>query len=428
MRLCLPVSQSDIDIQKYLVDALVFFGNLENHQITVFPSPSVAGQAAEICEPMRDLVMEGNYSVVPIGMEPTGGWPQACNQHFSAVMAHLIDSGNQEPFMWVESDCCPKHPFWADTILTQFRESKKPFLGHTRETREVMEGADGRHMVACGVYAHDFPQSTRMWQYTPANQPFDVWMRWEIAPRCHDSKLIQHCPRTRDWSKTKQGVDLGVNKDDGQNWIPFELSKESVFVHGCKDGSLSKLLCGQAQNTIQAPPQKMTEAERLEVYHKATYDLGGSNLISGDETKFILFTQTIKLPSPTAQDLVSARFKGIWDAISTWEIKVPGNTQDAVAATGAHAKAILDALPKEVELPKSVAENLEELLKQTPQFELTIKEAAEYMKVDQEYIREIAQERRGPMKLTGPGLFKVKLKKKPGTMSLRKPFSSPYSS
>lgn len=366
LNIVLTPSRNDINILKFQVDAMVHFGGLESHRIIVLPAPSVASTAKEITEPLVAICRQ--FDLAPLDIEPEGGWPAACNQHFSAALTKLDTLRLDGSWLWMEPDLTPSQYDWANKLLTEHNEAKKAFTGHLRDTKEVMQGADGQHMVACGIYPPNFSSKTRLWQYTPSSQPFDVWLRWEIAPHCHDTKLIQHAPRTRDWEISEasgnKGTVCGTNKDNGQDWKKFELDKRAVLVHGCKDGSLSKLLCGYAKSdgetvkpmsgpipdkqTYIKPGQMATEDD-WEPINKApkAEDYGeplAERQVFTESRAPVEFTRTLELPEPDSENAQNIIFLAILGAIQGWEVKVPGYNQDATTGSPAQAMAILQAI------------------------------------------------------------------------------------
>lgn len=395
MIIALPVSRSDISIFPALVNSIVKFGGFESHRIIVLPTPSAASDATEASKALQGICRQ--FDIATLNIEPEGGWPQACNQHFAAALEKMNELRIDEPFLWVEADCCFTQYNPVNAILTEYHMAKRPFLGHKRPTKEVMQGADGEHMVACGVYPADFYTRTRLWHFIRNDQPFDVWLRWEIAPHCHDTKLIQHCPRTSNFH-TENGQIVGT--DEGKR--AFTLTRHSVMVHGCKDGSLSKLICGDGFKVpeLQKPERELTDIEK--------------GIVSDDT--YYPFNPTATLPATTAEDEAEDSFKSILAAIKDWRILVPGVTQSPTEARPGHAKIILDKIREYmVNQPPSKKDNaahdaLLGMLGLIYNNEgAAISAAAIELALPEETIRELAKEPKGLFKLTGLGDFMVKL-------------------
>lgn len=394
MIIALPVSRSDISIFPALVNSMVKFGGFESHRIIVLPTPSAASDATESSKALQSICRQ--FDIATLNIEPEGGWPQACNQHFAAALEKMHELRIDEPFLWVEADCCFIQYNPVNAILTEYHMAKRPFLGHKRPTKEVMVGADGEHMVACGVYPADFYTRTRLWQFIRNDQPFDVWLRWEIAPHCHDTKLIQHCPRSVDYHEILDPPARinGLPQDKG-NLTPFTVSREAVMVHGCKDGSLSKLVCGEKS-----------------AHEDLAFDMV-EKLSDFTEKKAESFYPQDTLPTVTTEDEEDLHFKAIWDAIQYWRIQVPSVNSSAVEARPGHAKLILDKV-KAVVIPpskedKGLHDALLELLGTYDDKEAIISTAADELKVSPDAIIKLAKEPKGLFKLTGLGDFMVKL-------------------
>lgn len=355
LNICIPTSRADIGILPHTVASLVRFGGLEGHKITVFPAPSVADEAAHITEPLVGLVPQGNFKVSVIDIEPDGGWPLAPNQHFVAVVNKLMQMGSQDPWMWFEPDCTVTQFGWADAYMTEYNTSRRPYAGFLRNTSEVIKGEQGKHLVAGGaIFPADFYTRFNWWTAAAsrADLPFDIFLRWELLgpgvnhPRCHETKLVQHCPRSKSFHRNGKVIE-GVPEAPGPNLV---VTPEAMIVHGCKDGSLSRLVCGKEDIV---PP-----ANLVEEYHKIRQEellkqvesqienrdpalYGKSHQAPGLQAGW---KQTLELPEAPAQLQESQLYKAIWDVIKNWSILVPGNTFATSAAKPGHVAMIVEAL------------------------------------------------------------------------------------
>jgi len=299
--IAIPVSQSDIHLLKAQADVLYKFGGLENEVVIVFPSPSVFSDAVEATQQLSDICKR--FEVVSIDIEPDGGWPRACNIHFSAVWQKLDAMGNKEPVLWLEPDALPSKYGWPKFWNTDYNRTGKDYKGHLRLTSEVTSPPqDGKHMVGVGMYPGNFTSTNRMWNVIRNDMPFDIWLRWNIAPKCNDTQHLQHLPKSEKFT-VEDGKIKGLQ--DGKDVF---VSPQALIVHGCKDGSLAKCL--------------------LEV----------GEVTQGD------FKPTYDLPEPEAESTHDPLFQTIKQAIREWDISVPGAYEGEKRAGDAHVKVIVDAV------------------------------------------------------------------------------------
>lgn len=306
MRIAIPVSQSDVNLFRKQVEVLYKFGGLENHTVTVFPTPSVTGQIGEIVEGISQLSRK--FDVIPIDIEPEGGWPHACNQHFAGVIQKLYEIGNTESVLWLEPDSLPSKYGWANIWVARYNQMGKPYMGHLRDTAEVTSPPqDGKHMVGVGMYPADFYNRTRLWSYVRGDQPFDIWCRWEIAPKCYDTDLIQHIPKSSGF-KFVEGKLVGVSEEVKGHPKDVTIDPTSIILHGCKDDSLANALLKEGE-------------------------------IHNSE-----FHATINLPEPPIEITKNPVFQAVKSAIREWSISVPGAYEGDRRVGDQHIAVIVDAV------------------------------------------------------------------------------------
>ncbi len=108
-------------------------------------------------------------------------------------------------------------------------------------------------MVGTGIYPPVMPDWCIGWRTSKMrpsgpydirdeDAPFDILMAYETQKSLHDTKLIQHQLRTGNYH---MDGDYIVGEDQkkllGVSYTG-RVSEDAVVHHGCKDGSLSKLL------------------------------------------------------------------------------------------------------------------------------------------------------------------------------------------
>lgn len=247
MIFAIPVSAADFDKLPKFMRVLQFFGGLKAHKAILMPTVEVAPGIRPYVKQAQELF--SSVDLAPVSTPKPGAWPYPCNQHFAhavEILKNLVDG----PWMWLELDSCPIKPEWADDLQFQYQTKGRPFLGVLRNTEEVWPDADGQHMVGVGIYPQNFPAYTQLWQFPVQDIPFDVMMRYDVAPHVYPTNLIAHFWHSRNFQPDMSGMDSYGN----QVIIP----REAILVHGVKDDSLYDIILGEASApvVIQEPAKK----------------------------------------------------------------------------------------------------------------------------------------------------------------------------
>ncbi len=188
------------------------------------------------------------------------------------IFTGLRDRGNQLPWFWCELDCTPLKKGWLDTLETEYRMTAEshPFMGVREQTRvtnasgELVDG--GSHMAGTGVYPPNVHVFSHLWLFVhKMTTAFDIVIQWEIAPVLKTTTLIQHAFRTHGYTRGKDGVICGEDRNNFPSGIRFDkpLSPDAVIHHGCQDGSLARLFFGPADDT--AAPSEAKVLTQLEL-------------------------------------------------------------------------------------------------------------------------------------------------------------------
>jgi hypothetical protein len=231
----IPVSASDFDKLPKFVKVLQKLGGLGSHKGILIPTQEVASKAFEIARPLEMLF--GEYTEIKLSVNPSEGWPYACNVHFQHAVSSTIGLLDG-PFMWMELDCCPIKNGWADTLQREYISKERPYMGPIRDTApRVNWPCEGQHMVGVAIYPQDFHRRTVLWNY-PGTDPFDIFMRDAIFPFAAPTDSIGHFYHSREYEVSDDGG-IHCKGEFGQlEWIEGNM----VVVHGVKDDSLYDII------------------------------------------------------------------------------------------------------------------------------------------------------------------------------------------
>lgn len=255
MLIIIPISASDAHLLPDFTKNLLHFGPINSanpegpkHGIRIVPTYSVrelgtklANDLAPICS---DIVVD------PLDCDPIGGWPNACNVHFIKAYTALWRAKIERTTWWFEVDNTVDREDWVNLTSAEYMQARKPFMGAvvptygTRADGTVV--TSGKHMVGTGIYPNWWARDPKVWMSMPGNVPFDVYLQDMIVEQCHPTLLIQHVGRTQNF--TRRGHHIIYDDKLMPEGISYASSirPEAVVIHGCKDGSLARLLCGDA--------------------------------------------------------------------------------------------------------------------------------------------------------------------------------------
>lgn len=262
MLFIIPVSRSDIKIAPFLVEGMAFFGGLANHSVMFAPAPSVHHEMGEMAAMLRGVCPR--VSIDPIPREPSGGWPLACNIHFRDVVEMITAKGIEEPWMFLEADSAFTRPGGPDRLQLEYHKRGMPFMGVIRDTKETMKNADGspfdggKYMVGVGIYPPNFKEHSCLYRSVgqiskdpkaPKPIGFDQRIRHEVAPKAWNTDLMEHRRSTGNYRyENGRIVCDDFERMDGNQSYAGTIGEMAFFVHGCKDGSLSKLVMNSSQS------------------------------------------------------------------------------------------------------------------------------------------------------------------------------------
>lgn len=257
-----PVSLHDKHLIDPLCDVIAHLGGMKKRKVLVVGDLQADHAVQWMATQLSKLDAIVSFKVFPI--EAREGWPKACNKYFVSTMSYLAkEARNAEPIFWMELDNTPIKTGWLDKIESEYGlgcSQNKPFMGVLRDYYDNRRGPlalNGQIMNGSGVYpAAYFVSSQLMMTALKETRPWDIYMRWEIAPHAHDASSFI----CLNWVTTNYRYEGGKIKCDiGQRPAQIltgdkvtEINDGHFIVHGCKDSSLAKLIMGEQASKPQA--------------------------------------------------------------------------------------------------------------------------------------------------------------------------------
>lgn len=257
LRLVVPFSVSDLPFINAYLGLMEHFAGIEKNNVLVVARKDVEAKAVEVADRLRKLAKSSTLHLIP---EIVPHWPTGPNDMFVRTVNYLRDSGNTEPWLWMEPDAPPIAPGWAGALLGAHNEGGKPHTGRLLTTMDscpnpshpsAKEQFDGEHMNGVGIYPHDFHVRSQL--YKMANRerppiPWDIYCRWEIAPHCTNTDLIVGVKRATEFAKIDGGYSYLSNGERKE-----VQTEGAVMLHSCKDASLAAIITGRTYEIAPVP-------------------------------------------------------------------------------------------------------------------------------------------------------------------------------
>jgi hypothetical protein len=257
LRIVIPISRSDVHLLDGFVDVLLHHKTVDNHYMTLVPTSSVGEQALAAAARIRPFCP--NVTVEQMPIDPEGGWPIAPNHQFAWTCYMLQRIGNTMPWFWMELDCTPMRKFWADELASDYAVKKMPYMGHVRKVPERDKNGnavDGKEnmMIGCAIYpANILDRSCLIADFLKQPPPkdigFDIYLSQEQMNPSYGG--MAHTDLIQDAWNTHQYQDIDgflMGKAAPSQFVARArggpVDPKACIVHGCKDGSLARLVVG----------------------------------------------------------------------------------------------------------------------------------------------------------------------------------------
>jgi hypothetical protein len=186
---------------------------------------------------------------------------------FQLTVELLKAEGNQSPWIWLEPDVTPVKKGWLEDLATGYLQAQgagKKILTHTLPLRKyfferkklkdnggreygnlvlnctmIASDPHERYSPPVAVYPFDFHTLSTILPQARL-EPWEFVCRYEVAPHLHDTEIIRHA--------------IG--------------STNVAIVHGCRDGSLTKLVLESLQVEKKEPESEKSEKSDLDTAPK----------------------------------------------------------------------------------------------------------------------------------------------------------------
>lgn len=266
MNLILSVSNADQHLLPLQAQLIKHLGPNNGHTLTVVYEQEVSPTEIEgFCKEMQGLFDSVESVQVTTRAK---GWPLGANQMFREVAKIAAKKGE----VWYNYEL--DNTFTRSNALTilerEYHREQKPFMGAVVPTRGFVQQGDkvtpqtfGEHMVGTGIYPPGYAAASVKLPFVDRQfmwgdiEPYDIAIRFETTPFAHPTKLIQHNLRTVNYRKEGDQIVCDNAPNNAQSHAK-PVDPQAVVVHGCKDGSLAKLIMGGADTSKVKAPEPVT--------------------------------------------------------------------------------------------------------------------------------------------------------------------------
>jgi hypothetical protein len=254
MLIVIPVSHADSELIEPFTLALSATGENSKHRGLVVSRPSDGKSSVDLANHLIRMRCFSKTILHLFPEEGPKGWPLGPNFYWSETVKYLGEVSNNLPWLWMELDCTPLKPGWADVLEDEYRNCGTPFLGmygsNYFQTTSGEFVAVSKHLVGVAVYPPQVPDHSKLWDKTPLiEKAFDVTCQSEFVPLSTESTVMQHGFRTNRYTEKEGGVFIGEDLNVRPGGVRYDQPIEPSIVlhHGCEDGSLARLVSKKYQ-------------------------------------------------------------------------------------------------------------------------------------------------------------------------------------
>lgn len=293
MRILIPTSLADVHLLPDFVELYCRLGGTPNQSVYLFPTSEVLTEARAASVRMAPFAK--SLQVIPWEMDNKHPWPAAGNFMFQHCVAEMEARGDSEPFYYMELDNTPLEPGWGDKLANGYTLSGCKWMGTTVPMRQklpngqIVVDEQDHFMIGTGIYPQNFTKLCEgMYKFAKFDAPWDMTIRFYTRRSLHNTKLIQHRWRTQNYRAEGDQIicDNAPNDHGTDNAGP--VSPDAVVIHGCKDGSLARLIISRLGEVVipEAPAPQQTSTPKQAEPGEVKPDLTG---VHYDEADFRTF-------------------------------------------------------------------------------------------------------------------------------------------
>lgn len=275
----IPISLKDAHLAESFQKALKKFHPGANHSALIVASPAAKELAVNLGRNLQDSFSQLALEIFTA--DNNQDWPRACNFYFQQAVRLVPKYAKpNQGFLWLELDSVPVTNNWMDILEQEYysdsqiahqeRRNTYRFMGATEQTIKSFGGelnpTAGHHMASVGVYPADFGITCPVLNgLQNQNVHFSVHLKWyttihKNVPQLNVTKFIQNNRDTEKYREENGQIICDTVAGIPRNAFGVEwnnpLSRDTVLLHGCKDGSLIEVV--SADRKVEWTPKQVS--------------------------------------------------------------------------------------------------------------------------------------------------------------------------
>jgi hypothetical protein len=253
MNIVFAYHSGDCELAVLSAKAIVSHGMNMRHKATICcveDTPFIY----EITEELKKAFPEVNRIFAQDGFN---GWPLGPNQMFSDASTYCYRY--QDPWYFWEPDCVPMVSGWVDKLEEEFKKEPNKIMGSLIDGGTAPSGKNvykllvgsavypSKFLDYCGLAASLCNYNIAYRQAGTIPEPWDVRCRWVFMQHGRNTDLIKAYWNSCDYQYKGNDLVFSAQNPEAQEIQSVtcperKVDPKAIVVHGCKDGSLHKMV------------------------------------------------------------------------------------------------------------------------------------------------------------------------------------------
>lgn len=192
-----------------------------------------------------------------VAQDGFNGWPLGPNQMFADASSYCYQY--RDPWYFWEPDCVPMVDGWVDKLEKEFLRFPSKIMGTLIEGGTAPSGKNVYRLIvgsaiypakilnACRIASNLYNYNITYRNAAAIPEPWDVRCRWEFLKHGRNTDLIKAYWKSCNYQKSENAIVFQAENPEAEEIQSVicpdkTVDPSAVVVHGCKDGSLHRLV------------------------------------------------------------------------------------------------------------------------------------------------------------------------------------------